>query len=73
MATINSVLGPLYITDLGFTLSHEHVMVGSAGIQYVYPEFIQRDEVIRDGIRDLKEAYGEGVRTIVDVTTMDLS
>ena len=72
MATINSVLGSLDTNDLGFTLSHEHVMVGSAGIQYVYPEFIQRDRVIQDGIRDLKEAHGEGVRTIVDVTTMDL-
>ena len=33
MATINSVLGPLDTTDIGYTLSHEHVLVTSAGIQ----------------------------------------
>ena len=31
MATINSVLGPMDTADLGFTLSHEHVLVTSAG------------------------------------------
>lgn len=72
MATINSVLGPLDTADLGFTLSHEHVLVTSAGIQHVYPEFIDRDGTIKKGVADLREAYREGVRTIVDVTTMDL-
>ena len=72
MATINSVLGPLDTADLGFTLSHEHVISTSAGIQYVYPEFIDREGTIRVGITDLREAYDEGLRTIVDVTTIDL-
>ena len=72
MPTINSVLGPLDTADLGFTLSHEHVMVTSAGIQYVYPEFIDREGSMRLGLADLREAYAEGLRTIVDVTTIDL-
>ena len=72
MATINSVLGPMDTADLGFTLSHEHVIVSSAGIQYVYPEFIDRAGSIECGIADLGEAYSEGLRTIIDVTTIDL-
>lgn len=72
MATINSVLGPMDTSDLGFTLSHEHVIVTSAGIQYVYPEFIDRAGSITRGVADLTEAYGEGLHTIVDVTTIDL-
>ena len=72
MATINSVLGPMDTADLGFTLSHEHVLVSSAGIQYVYPEFIDRQGTIQRGINDLKEAYSEGLRSIIDVTTIDL-
>ena len=72
MTTINSVLGPIETADLGLTLSHEHVLVASAGIQYVYPEFIDRDGTIAKGVADLKQAYGEGLRTIVDVTTIDL-
>ena len=72
MATINSVLGPMDTADLGFTLSHEHVIVTSAGIQYVYPEFIDREGTIDRGIADLKTAFSEGLRTIIDVTTIDL-
>ena len=72
MATVSSVLGPIDTAEMGFTLSHEHVLVGSAGIQYVYPEFMARDTIIERGIRDLKEAYDEGLRTIIDVTTIDL-
>ena len=72
MVSINSVLGPLDTADLGFTLSHEHVLVTSAGIQYVYPEFIDREGTISRGIADLRTAHSEGLRTIVDVTTIDL-
>ena len=72
MATINSVLGPMDTADLGFTLSHEHVLVTSAGIQYVYPEFIDRNGTIERAVTDLKTAHGEGLRTIIDVTTIDL-
>lgn len=72
MATINSVLGPMDTADMGFTLSHEHVLVSSAGIQQIYPEFIDRDGTIARGIADLKAAHAEGLRTIVDVTTIDL-
>ena len=38
MATLNSVLGPLDTADLGFTLTHEHVVTASAGILQTYPE-----------------------------------
>ena len=72
MATINSVLGPMDTADMGFTLSHEHVLVSSAGIQQIYPEFIDRDGTIARGIDDLKAAHAEGLRTIIDVTTLDL-
>ena len=72
MVIINSVLGPLDTKNLGYTLSHEHVMVTSAGIQHVYPEFIDREGSIKLGVADLSEAYGEGLRTIVDATTLDL-
>ena len=72
MSVISSVLGPLDTSDLGFTLSHEHVAVSSAGIQYVYPEFVDRKGAIQQAIVSLKKAHEEGLRTIVDVTTIDL-
>ena len=72
MAIINSVLGPLDTANMGFTLSHEHVIVTSAGIQQMYPEFIDRAATIERAVRDFKEAHNEGLRTIIDVTTIDL-
>ena len=72
MATINSVLGPMDTADLGFTLSHEHVIGSSAGIRQVYPEFNDREDTIKEAVKQLKEAYGEGLRSLVEVSTLDL-
>jgi phosphotriesterase-related protein len=72
MTRINSVLGPLDTADLGFTLSHDHIILSSAGIRQVYPEFIDRAKITKDAIEHLTECKAEGVDTIVDVTTLDL-
>jgi len=69
---VNSVLGSLDASKLGFTLSHEHVLISSAGISQVHPEFIDREATIKQGIDDLKQAHSEGLDSIVDLTTMDL-
>lgn len=72
MSTVNSVLGPIDTSDMGVTLSHEHVLITSAGIQTTFPEFVPRDEAISEGIRLFKDAYEGGLRTIFDLTTHDL-
>ena len=56
MTKIQSVLGEIDTSNLGFTLSHEHVVVSSAGIPQIYPEFIRRDESIAEGVRQLSAA-----------------
>ncbi len=33
MATVSTVLGPVDASELGFTLSHEHLATGSAGMR----------------------------------------
>ena len=72
MPTVNSVLGPVDVNDLGFTLMHEHVLNSSAGIPQTFPELVDREQAIARGVAALKEAAAEGVRSYVDVTTMDL-
>ena len=72
MASVNTVLGPVDSDDLGFTLSHEHIILSAAGVRHTYPELVDREGIIEDGIVALREAYDEGVRTIIDVTTFDL-
>jgi phosphotriesterase-related protein len=73
MARINAVLGPLDPADLGFTLMHEHVVTASAGIWGSYPELLgDRARLTRLAVDALSEARAAGIRTIVDVTTVDL-
>ena len=72
MPALNTVLGPVEAADLGFTLSHEHVGTNAAGLRHTYPEFIDRAGIIEQSTAALKEAYAEGLRTIVDVSTFDL-
>src|SRR5215212_3191198 len=73
MVTINSVLGPLDTADLGFTLTHEHMMTASAGILQTYPELYGDFDKLMDQVATaLTEARDGGVRTIIDLSTMDL-
>ena len=72
MASVNTVLGPVDTADLGFTLSHEHVCMGAPGIRLSYPGFGNLKGALDEGAADLKKAYDAGVRTIIDVTTIDL-
>lgn len=71
MATINSVLGPLDTADLGFTLMHEHVMCGFAGVLPNFPELLG-ENMMAVVVDDLKKAKAGGIDTIVDATTIDL-
>jgi phosphotriesterase-related protein len=73
MTTVNSVLGPLDTTDLGFTLTHEHVFTASAGIRSTYPElFGDFDKLTEQVVLTLTEARAGGVQTLIDVSTLDL-
>lgn len=73
MVTVNSVLGPLDTAELGFTLTHEHVVTSSAGLLRTYPELYgDFDRLTEQAAATLTEAREGGVRTIVDLTTLDL-
>ncbi|MDA0263048.1 MAG: phosphotriesterase-related protein [Chloroflexi bacterium] len=72
MPTVNTVLGPVETGDMGFTLSHEHLATNAAGILRTFPELIDRPGIIEQAKDTLKEAYDEGLRTIIDVSTIDL-
>ena len=72
MSQVNTVLGPIDSADLGFTLSHEHITLGAAGTAAAYPGFQDRQAIADAASAALAEAYAGGVRTIIDVTTLDL-
>ena len=71
MTQINSVLGPIDSSDLGFTLMHEHVMVAASGLSKSYPDLLGSNREER-AIACLKKAKAKGINTLLDATTFDL-
>lgn len=71
MTQINSVLGPIDSSDLGFTLMHEHIMVAASGLSKSYPDLLGPNREER-AITCLKKAKAEGINTLLDATTFDL-
>jgi phosphotriesterase-related protein len=72
MVDVNTVLGPVSVDSLGFTLTHEHIRESSAGVAYTFPELFNHEEDVSRGVSRLNEAAKEGVGTIWNVTTLDL-
>jgi phosphotriesterase-related protein len=69
--TINTVLGPIAPSALGFTLLHEHVMVSASGLWHQYPDLLGPDREAR-AIAALRRAKAAGIDTMLDATTFDL-
>jgi phosphotriesterase-related protein len=72
MTLIPTVRGDLDTADLGFTLMHEHVFLLSHDLYASYPQLFDREAEIERAAAVLDEAYEHRVRTIVDLTTVDL-
>ena len=73
MATINSVSGPLDTSQLDYTLMHEHVCSWSAGMWQAWPQYMGgRESFLKHASGILSEAKAAGIKSFVDVTTIDL-
>lgn len=72
MTVIQGATGPIDTGDLGFTLMHEHVIVTWPAIHQQYPHLWDRPAIVERSVRLLKDAYAAGVRTMVDLTPIDL-
>jgi len=72
MPIIQSSTGPIDTNDLGFTLMHEHVRVGWGAMYQQYPEMFDREHELGRATERLKAAVAAGVKTIVDLTPIDL-
>src|SRR5438093_1273488 len=72
MPTIETVLRPIDDAALGFTLSHEHVLVAMGEDNHHYPWLFDWERTRANIVRELAEAKSGGVDTIIDLTTPDL-
>ncbi|PQJ36399.1 hypothetical protein BSZ35_09215 [Salinibacter sp. 10B] len=65
---IMTVTGPIAPSEMGRTLTHEHVMVDFAGVDVVGAHRYDRDEVVETVRPHLAEVADAGGRTFVDCT-----
>ena len=72
MATVPTLRGELETSALGFTLMHEHLFLQTPALYDNYPQLFDREAEVASAAAKLDEAYDAGVRTIVDLTTVDL-
>ena len=72
MAQIQTVLGPIDASALGFTLSHEHVAMQPPVVAVHYPWLVDRDEIRQRSIEELTEAKQGGVDSLIELSTPDL-
>jgi len=72
MAAINGVRGPIDSGTLGFTLMHEHVLVANWAMRQAFPDWIDRAAVIARAVEEARAAKARGIRTLVDLTPINL-
>ena len=71
-AQVETATGPLATAELGPTLMHEHIVTRSPGVQENWPHLWDRAGILALAERKMADLHARGIRTIVDLTTVDL-
>ena len=72
MSKVNTVLGEVDSSELGFTLCHEHLYLGGWNNRVADPNWYNEAEGMEMISGVLKDAKKHGVNTIVDCTTFNM-
>jgi phosphotriesterase-related protein len=72
MSTVSTATGPVDPGDLGPTLMHEHLFIRSPGVFEAWPHLWDPAAERDHAIASLTALAAAGVRTLVDLTTIDL-
>ena len=72
MAQVETVLGPIDDSELGFTLSHEHVFTCNSADNHWYPWLYDFDASRRVILERLAAARAAGVQPLIALPTPDL-
>jgi phosphotriesterase-related protein len=69
---VETALGPIPTAELGPTLMHEHIVTRSPGVHENWPHLFDRPGILATAERKMADLASRGIRTIVDLTTVDL-
>src|SRR6266851_2887207 len=68
---VQTIRGPIDSSELGPTLSHEHVAPGAAGMERI-PGLYDENAALKMDVEALKRVKGVGIDSIIDLTPLDL-
>lgn len=71
MTAVQTIRGPIDSSELGWTLSHEHLTGGGAGMErfaWIYDE----DDAVTANVAALRRLKDAGVTSLIDLTPFDL-
>src|SRR4051812_1153136 len=71
MSQVQTIRGPIDASELGRTLSHEHLTAGGPGMERL-PWIYDETEAVAVNIAALQRARDAGVDSLIDCTTLDL-
>ncbi len=71
MSLVQTIRGPIPSSELGRTLSHEHLTNGTAGMERV-PGLLDRAEMVDRCLEALGVAHDAGIDSLIDLTPFDL-
>ena len=71
MSVVQTIRGPIDSAQLGWTLSHEHLTAGGAGMEQ-FPWIYNEDDGVVVGAAALRRAKDAGIDSIIDLTPFDL-
>ena len=71
MSAVQTISGTLDSSELGATLSHEHLCSGMAGMERV-PGLYDESEAVERNMEAMQRARDAGIRSIIDCTPLDL-
>jgi phosphotriesterase-related protein len=69
---VNSVLGSINPSNLGFTLMHEHIIAMNSSMYQAFSEWFNRKDTISNAVKELQYSKQYGLHTIVDATPINL-
>ena len=72
MTQVNTILGPVDSSTLGFTLMHEHLLTASLAMHHAFSMWIRREAVVEETVLHVQQAKDAGVQTLVDATPTNL-
>jgi phosphotriesterase-related protein len=71
MTLVQTIRGPVDSSDLGRTLSHEHLTNGTSGMERI-PGLLDHDAMVERCVAALVRAKQAGIDSLIDLTPFDL-